>query len=113
MKRTPEEHRARRLVTERSGGLCETCLTERATDYSHRIRRSQRRLWCPSGATHQCGGCHRATDRGDATVIRKGWHLKPWQDPLTTPIYLARRGWVLLRADGSVESCAEPDRSVA
>lgn len=113
MKRCPEERRARLLLAERSGGLCETCTTQRATDYSHRIRRSQLKLWCPSGATHQCRPCHRRTDSGDPEANHRGWHLKPWQDPLTTPVYLARHGWVLLLPDGGMRPCTEPDRSVA
>lgn len=109
-----EERRARRLVAARAADeLCETCLIARADDWSHRKRRSQGGLWCPSNGLAQCRADHRLTDGGSPQAERYGWHLKPWQDPLTTPVYLARHGWVLLLPDGGMRPCTEPDRSVA
>lgn len=111
MKRTPEEHRARRLVRARTGDdqdLCETCLTEVGTDWSHRKRRSQGGLWCPSNGLWQGRTCHRLTDSGSAQAEHYGWHLRRHQDPLTTPVYLARHGWVLLDPNGGMTPCAPP-----
>lgn len=60
--------KARRFVYARSGGQCEVrilgvCLG-RATNWHHRINRSQGGLWLPSNGLHVCGsgthGCHGA-----------------------------------------------------
>lgn len=104
---TPER-RARLLVAERSGGLCECCMTARAVDWSHRVRRSQSGPWCPANGIAQCRTCHRLTDGGSPRAERLGWHLRRHQDPLTTPVYLARHGWVLLDPNGGMTPYAPP-----
>lgn len=106
MKRTPEEHRGRHLVSIRSGGLCETCLTARATDWSHRKRRTQGGTWSPANGLHVCPPCHRVIDSSTPAPHARGWHLRRHEDPLTTPVYLARHGWVLLADDGSTQPCS-------
>lgn len=110
---TPEERRARRLVRQRSGGLCEVCARERATDWSHRVRRSQGGPWCPANGLHVCRKDHRRIDSGLSAMNTLGWHLTRNQDPLATPVFLARRGWVLLRPDGTTETCNPPSEGHA
>lgn len=105
---TPEERRARALVRERSGGACELCARP-ATDWSHRKRRSQGGLWCPSNGLHLCRADHSRVDNScDPVPVFSGWHVPSWGDPETTPVYLPRHGWVLLRPDGGLTPCDPP-----
>jgi hypothetical protein len=114
MSRTSGEHRARRRTAERSNGVCERCDQSRAVEWQHRVRRSQGGAWCPSNGVHLCTRCHSwVTQHPEQARAEGGWHLRRTDDPATYPARLAMHGWVLLRADGSVESCAAPDRSVA
>lgn len=108
---SPEERRARRLLAERSGGVCECCDMRRATDASHRKRRTQGGPWCPANLLHACRSCHLLIDDPTQPTPRYcGWHLDRNQDPLTVPVFLpARDRWVLLDADGGVTPCGPPD----
>lgn len=112
---SPEERQARKAVTARSGGLCEVHADDHpATDWSHRKRRSQGGPWCASNGLHVCRQAHQLIDDPTQPTPRYcAWHLDSHQDPLTVPVYLPRRRWVRLLADGSTEPCSPPDSTEA
>lgn len=100
------EKLARHLVRERSGDVCEGCGRARATNWAHRVARSQGGKWCPANGMHLCGsgttGCHGWATAHPNDANAAGWCLRSYQDPETEPVWTAVRGWVLLRPDGSV-----------
>lgn len=102
---TPEERAGKDKVKRRSGGTCEIwmCGGAPATDWSHRVRRSQGGSWSPVNGLHACRFCHSIITHDEKVGLPKGWCLKSYQDPATTPVY--RRGeWVLLDTEGGWES---------
>ena len=102
---TVGQARARRMLAERSGGVCETCRSARASDYQHRVNRSQGGGWQLSNALHLCHDCHMWIHRNPNTANKRGWHLKSWQSPAESPALLGH-AWVLLTDDGSMEVTA-------
>lgn len=106
---TIEERRARRLVRERSNGVCEKCDRACATEFQHRVRRSQGGQWTASCGLHLCHKCHTwITRHPDQARIQGGWHLRRGDDPLLSPVLLALRGWVLLNDRGAAVPCDPP-----
>ena len=105
----PGESRARRLVRARSGGLCEMRMpglcTWWATEFSHRIRRSQGGPWTASNGLDSCHWCHLAitnTNGRRAEYRAKRWVLDSTDNPLTEPA-LTIHGLVLLNDHGDFE----------
>jgi hypothetical protein len=90
------ERRAKQLVSARSGGLCETRIpglcTTWATDWHHRLNRSQGGRWCASQGLHVCRPCHRVLTTPPpgrlAEFVRNGWHIPAWpkRNPATVPV---------------------------
>lgn len=101
------ERAGRRLVRERSRGVCEVCSRRRATNAHHRLNRSQGGTWDPANLLHLCGsgttGCHGFITTHPAIARDRGWTLRRGQDPLGEPVLLARSGLVLLRPDGGTQ----------
>lgn len=102
----PGESRARRLVRKRSGKRCEIRLDERcawwATEFSHRIRRSQGGPWTASNGLDSCHWCHLVitNTNGRRTEYRaKGWVLDSTDNPLDESA-LTIHGLVLLDNEG-------------
>ncbi len=95
------EAQARRLVAERSGGICEICSAARATDWHHRKNRSQGGGWHAANGLHLCRPCHRTVTDTQEDFYELGWLVKSWQDSLNTPVSLAAHGFVLLDDEGS------------
>lgn len=99
-----DEKRTRLLTRERSGGLCEVCLIQRATNASHRKARSQGGLWSPANVVDACGsgttGCHGWIEHNPEAARRLGLRLRRDEDPLVVPVDLARLGRVVLDDDG-------------
>lgn len=105
------EQRARDLVYGRSGGVCElqivgVCLG-RATNWHHRLARSQGGLWQASNGIHVCGsgttGCHGAvtnTNGHRAEYEAKGWIVSRGVVPATVPVVLWPMGIVRLDDEG-------------
>lgn len=96
------EAEARRIVYERSGGLCEADGQARATEWAHRVRRGVG-PWCPSNGLHLChehhAWCHRNPKAGEAL----GWILPATADWSAVPAVHWLWGHVLLLPDGSFQ----------
>ena len=97
------EKEARRLVRERSGGICEICGAARATNYQHRQNRSQAGVWSASNGLDVCGsgttGDHGYIHAHPAESYERGWSVHSWDNPAEVPVQTAL-GWVLLDNDG-------------
>jgi hypothetical protein len=93
-KRIPQT--ARDAVTERSGGICEGCGTERAHDIHRRKYLSRGGTHDISNLLHLCGagntsGCHGKAHNGGE---QDGWSVPSWARHETWPV-LRRGEWVL------------------
>lgn len=84
------ETKARRIVSERSGGVCEVQLSGvcqgRAGEWHHRRNRSQGGTWEPSNGLHLCSGCHRWITEHPAESYDEGWMLRAGHWPESTPV---------------------------
>ena len=115
----PLERLARQTVTQRSGGVCEAAgCWEAATDWSHRVARSQGGPWTASNGVHLCAAHHRACHAHPALAVAAGLHLRSWQSPWLEPAWIgpnqpgAVAGWWLLRDDGFLEPAPAGPRPV-
>lgn len=103
---THDEATGRRVVSARSGGVCETCGHDRATDWHHRLNRSQGGSWAPSNGLAVCRRCHRYITTHPAHAYARGWLVAHGYDPAATPVrYPTEFGEadVLLRDDGGLD----------
>ena len=97
----------RKLVRERSGGLCEACGDEPAVLHHHR-RPRRRDGWRPgtneaSNALHLGVDCNERIEVDDRLgALELGQLLHADQDPAAEPV-LRRGEWVLLTDDGRYE----------
>jgi hypothetical protein len=96
------EKKARELLAERSGGVCEMCARARATDMHHRKNRSQGGTWTPTNLLHLCHEHHMHVTVNPAVAYEQGWSVRSFADPARTPVWLARRGWSFLTDDGGI-----------
>ena len=100
---TPEEREARRIVQERSGGTCEGCRRQPATDWAHRLPRSGGGKWQASNGLHLCRiDCHAWQHANTTTAVRMGWTVPRGQDPRDVPVWLPAYGWAFLLDTGDV-----------
>jgi hypothetical protein len=97
----PAEREARRLVAARSGGVCEGCGRVPATDYAHRIARSQGGPWDAANAVHLCHEEHMWAHAEPEAARRFGWSVRRGHDYRTTRVWTAAHGWILLASDGT------------
>jgi hypothetical protein len=95
-----DEKEARRLVRERSGGVCEICSAARATDWHHRRNRSQGGKWTAANGMDLCRSCHRGITDTREEFYTVGWLVRSWEDEQAKPVSLAAFGLVLLGNDG-------------
>ncbi|MEU5155613.1 HNH endonuclease [Glycomyces sp. NPDC021274] len=97
------ERKARQLVRERSGGICEVCGLRRATNFQHRKNRSQGGRWTASNGLDVCGTgtteCHGDIHSNPTKAYEAGWSVKSWDDETTAPVR-TWRGLVLLDDEG-------------
>lgn len=110
--RSEEEEACRRIVAQRSGGLCETCGTPGGLEKAHRVARSQGGRWDPENILDLCHSCHAGNHARPTRAYEHGWHLRRHQDPAAEPVLLWKGGLmvkVLLHADGGWASSAAPD----
>jgi hypothetical protein len=109
------ERLARRIVRERSGGICEVCAVAYATNFHHRKNRSQGGGWCPSNGLDVCGsgttGCHGFITAHPKLSYEYGYSVRMGlTDPAQVPVRLAGRGWTLLDPAGDYTSVYAPTR---
>lgn len=102
-----DEKRTRRIVKERSGGLCELC---GAIGHSahHRKNRGQGGSWSPSNIVWLCGdgarGCHGWVTTHPELARGAGFHVPWWETPAQIPVESLVHGRVLLHDNGSVSA---------
>ena len=96
------EKKARAIVYERSGHVCEMCSRARATEAHHRKNRSQGGLWSPENLLHLCPSCHRHVGLNPAASRDQGWSVGRNFNPAEVPVWIAGRGRVFLTADGGI-----------
>lgn len=95
------------LVRMRSRGYCEASLSPRCTGNGehlhHRQMRSRGGKDLASNLVHICHQCHTFIHSSPGAVKSKerGWLVASWAEPCETPVYLRRRGWVLLDMYGN------------
>lgn len=98
------EARGRRLVAERSEGLCEVqtvACAGRAREWQHRKNRSQRGTWGAENGLHACSRCHQMIHENPHWARSYGWTVWSHEDPAEVPV-LRRGDWVYLDADGGL-----------
>lgn len=98
------EARGRRLVAERSEGLCEVQTVScagRAREWQHRKNRSQRGTWGAENGLHACSRCHQMIHENPHWARSYGWTVWSHEDPAEVPV-LRRGDWVYLDADGGL-----------
>lgn len=100
------ETEARRLVRQRSGGVCERCGAARATDWHHRKNRSQGGGWSAANGLHLCRSCHLMITDTRTAFYNHGWLVKSWDDETTIPVHTVH-GFVLLDDEGGFTAYAE------
>lgn len=101
------EKQARVLVRARSGGICEVCGRQPSREFQHRKAQVHGGEYSAVNGLDVCGhgnydGCHGHIHQHPAIAYEQGWSVRSGHDPATRPVWLAGRGLVLLRADGSV-----------
>lgn len=99
-----EEKEARRLVRERSGGVCEICGEQKATNFQHRKPKAHAGAWSASNGLDVCGmgnafGCHGYLHQNPDMACENGWSVKSWDDESQVPV-LTVQGWVFLGDEG-------------
>lgn len=57
---------------------------------------------CPSNLLLLCTPCHSAVESSRQISYERGWLVHAEHNPAVQPVWLAGRGLVLLRPDGSV-----------
>ena len=104
---TPAESReAYARVSERSGGVCEGCGVQPATQKHHRVYRSRRGRDEVENLLDLCGsgnhtGCHGEAHTNPQRQI-DGWTVPSWEKPRDRPV-LYRGEWVYLLPNGKTE----------
>lgn len=106
---TKAERDARKTVKQRSEGRCEIGGTCRATDMHHRQNRSQGGQWTPENLLHVCRAHHQHVTVNPQAAREQGWTVPSHRDPAQVPVWLAGRGYALLRNDGSIDEFTEED----
>jgi hypothetical protein len=95
VKRTAEERVCRPVVEDRAGPYCERCGVHahvRGLTMHHRVKVSQGGPWTPQNVVWLCGhgttrdGCHCWVEHHPDDAEKEGFHVRPWDDPNTTPV---------------------------
>lgn len=107
------EGAGRRIVRQRSGGLCEIAIDGiclgRAAGVHHRVKSGQGGSWRPSNLLDACGsgtvGCHGWVEAHPAAALELGLGLRSYMDPLAASAVMRwanqRSRWYLTD-DGSL-----------
>lgn len=95
----------RRLARRRSGGLCELCAEQVATDLHHRkARRHRDHRVC--NALHLCRRCHDAINNRRTWARVRGLTVSPTDDPADVPVELLAGSPVFLTLTGTYREAA-------
>lgn len=81
-----DERSTRAAVKGRSGGICEHCLRQRATDMHHRISAGTGGWWSPANILHLCRLCHSKLTDNPNWAYSLGLMLRRTQDPNAVPM---------------------------
>lgn len=86
------ESATRRLIKQRSWGICEACGRRPAAHAAHRVGRGVGGTWDPANVLHLCAKCHMDDHAAPQAAYDAGLHLRGHQDPLREPVVLIHRG---------------------
>lgn len=100
------ESKARKIVYERSGFVCERCDSRRATEWHHRKNRSQGGLWTPSNGLHLDSQCHMILTNTRREFYGAGWCVRRENNPAEVAVFY-RGQWAFLDDEGGVTPVAE------
>lgn len=103
----------RRIVRERSAGLCEIALPDiclgRVAGVHHRVKRSQGGTWSPANLLDSCGsgttGCHGWVEANPDKAHELGLSLRSYESPEEISAYIrwaGQRSRWFLEADGTL-----------
>jgi hypothetical protein len=81
-----DEGSTRQAVRGRSGGICEYCSRQRATDMHHRISVGIGGWWSPAQILHVCRGCHMWITDHPGFAVRRGLSLPHEASPAHVPV---------------------------
>jgi len=94
--------KAKKVIRERSGGVCEGCAKVRASHIHHRLYKSRLGRGNVANGLHLCVGCH-----GLAHTLfgeQQGWSIRSGFDPLKVAVSHAVHGLVMFDDDGGFET---------
>ena len=94
--------KAKQLIRERSGSMCEGCAKVRASHFHHRLYKSRLGRGNVANGLHLCVGCH-----GLAHTLfgeQQGWSIRSGFDPLKVPVSHGVHGLVTFADDGGFET---------
>ena len=94
--------KAKQLIRERSGSMCEGCAKVRASHFHHRLYKSRLGRGNVANGLHLCVGCH-----GLAHTLlgeQQGWSIRSGFYPLKVPVSHATHGLVTFDDDGGFET---------
>lgn len=106
------EKKARQIVRERSGGVCERCFAVPAAEWHHRKNRSQLGRWTPANGLHLCSPCHRWITEHPRAAYGCGWAVKSVYDPAEVPVLIGEAfgpRWVFLDDDGETRTATDAE----
>lgn len=93
-------------VNARSGGVCEICAAQPATQHHHRMPRgmgssSGPQINLPSNLLHLDLGCHEYVERNRAEALIAGWLVSRYSDPARVNVLIQNGSrYVYLTDDG-------------
>jgi 5-methylcytosine-specific restriction protein A len=102
----------RRIVEERSGGLCEGCWFHPAEQIHHRRPRGMGGSKAPDTNTASnglalCFPCHAWTESKRESAEQFGWLVPQGKSPAEVPVLRHGCDWVLLDDHGNATPCKE------
>jgi len=94
--------KAKKVIRERSGGMCEGCAKVRASHLHHRLYKSRLGRGNVANGLHLCVKCHGAAH--SLFGEQQGWSIRSGFDPLKVPVSHGVHGLVTFADDGGFET---------